>query len=690
MGGPLKKVLFLFLGIVAVAVIAAVSFVLLFDANNFRDDISAKVKQSTGRDLVIEGDIDVSLFPWLAINVGKSTLGNAVGFGDEPFATFEEARLSVKVMPMLLERRVAIGTAALDSLQLNLEVARNGRSNWQDFIDASEAEPEVVETERAADGGTVDIASIAITNASVSYSDAQLGESYILTDFNLSSGSVELGAPVALSGNFNFELQPADLAGDFAIETVMMLDSDAGTVAFSDVEISTLGVDINAEVAPFSYVDDAVPTATIEVDAFSLKSLMQALNIEAPVTADPDALGKVIVDATASMRPEAIVLSSLALVIDDTRFDGELSRASGAAGTISFNLAGDSMNLDRYMAPAAEAAAGDGTVPVEIPTDLIQSLNLRGSLTLDAATLSGMEFTTVELGVNAADGNLRLHPVSADFFDGKYQGDVRINASSGSPVLSVNENISNVNLGSLAVAMFDQENVTGTINGTFRLSGRGDDLAAIQQSLSGTMSMELIEGTWEGTDVWYELRRARALLKKEAAPEPELPARTRFSNVNMSGPVTDGVFRNDNLSAQLPFMQLTGNGNVDFAAAEIDYQLTARVLERPEFIEGASEEELDEFTEAVIPLKISGPLADPSIKPDIEGALKEEVKKKVQEKLFEKLLGGDAEETGETGESGETDEPADNLTEEPASEEEPEKKKSDRDKLKDALKDLIG
>jgi AsmA protein len=680
MGGPLKKVLFLILGIAAVAVVAAVLFVLLFDPNDFREQIAAEVKETTGRDLVIEGDIELSLFPWLAINVGKSTLGNAAGFGDEPFASFEEARLSVKVMPMLLDRKVAIGTAALDSLQLNLAVASNGRSNWQDFIDASEAESHVDEPDVGAHDGTIDIASIAITNASVSYSDAQSGDSFRLSELNLGSGAVELGAPVAVSGDFNFELQPADFAGDFAIEAVLMLDSDAGTVAFSDVEITTLGVGISAEVAPFSYVDDAVPTATIEVDAFSLKSLMQAMSIEAPVTADPDALGKVIVDATASMRPEAIVLSDMTLVIDDTTFGGELSLASDAVGTISFNLAGDAMNVDRYMAPADEGSASADTVPVEIPADLIRSLNLRGNLTLDEATLSGMEFTAVELGLNAAGGNLRLHPISADFFGGKYQGDVRINASSGSPVLSVNENISNVDLGSLAVAMFDQENVTGTINGAFRLSGRGDDLAAIQRSLDGTMSMELIEGTWEGTDIWYELRRARALLKQEPAPEPELPARTRFSNVSASGPVTDGVFSNDNLTAQLPFMQLTGNGEVDFAAADIDYQLTARILERPEFIEGASEEELDEFTEAVIPLRISGPLADPSIKPDIEEALKEEVKKKVQEKLFEKLLGGD----------DEPEDAANDLAEEPSGEEEPEKKKSDKDKLKDALKDLIG
>jgi AsmA protein len=221
--------------------------------------------------------------------------------------------------------------------------------------------------------------------------------------------------------------------------------------------------------------------------------------------------------------------------------------------------------------------------------------------------------------------------------------------------------------------MFDQESVTGSINGSFKLSGTGDDLAAIQRSLNGNISMELLDGTWEGTDVWYELRRARALYKKEPAPEPELPPRTRFSSVRASGPVTDGVFRNDDLLAELPFMRLTGKGNVDFAAAKIDYRMSARILERPEFIEGASDTELDEFTEAVIPLKITGPIADPSIAPDIQQMLKQEAKKEVKKRLLDQFL-DDGEQDG---------------TEEPANDQDTPKKK-DRDKVKDALKDLLG
>ncbi len=119
-------------------------------------------------------------------------------------------------------------------------------------------------------------------------------------------------------------------------------------------------------------------------------------------------------------------------------------------------------------------------------------------------------------------------------------------------------------------------------------------------------------------------------------------------------------------------MQLTGKGSIDLAAATIDYRMSARVLERPEFAQGATEDELEEFTEAVIPLKITGSLADPSIKPDIKAMLREEAKEEIKERLLDKLLGGDEE------------------PEEEPTDEQPEEKKKTRDKVKDALKDLLG
>ena len=326
------------------------------------------------------------------------------------------------------------------------------------------------------------------------------------------------------------------------------------------------------------------------------------------------------------------------VVLDDTVFSGSLSVPRGE-GAYRFDLAGDRLDLARYMAPADEAAAaGSGDeVPVEIPLDLIRSLQAEGKATLERATLGDIVFDDISVTLNVANDTLRLAPMSAALFDGRYNGDVRIAADGANAVLSVNERIEGVDMAALAKAMFDQDNVTGTINGAFKLSGRGADLAAIRRSLSGNMSFTLADGSFEGTDIWYELRRARALLKREEPPEPTLPPRTQFSAVSATGVVTNGVMRNDDLRAELPYMQLTGAGNVDLAEATVNYDLSARILERPEFLTDATEEELAQFTEAVIPLKITGPLASPSVKPDVERLLRDRVEEEIKDKLKDKL-----------------------------------------------------
>src|SRR5688572_32892076 len=122
MGRFLKILLIAVAGLVGLLIVAAIALLLFVDPNDYREEIAAKVKQATGRHLVIEGNLSLKVFPWVAVEVGRSSLGNAPGFGDEPFATFEQARLSVRLLPLILRQEIAIGTASLDSLVLNLMV----------------------------------------------------------------------------------------------------------------------------------------------------------------------------------------------------------------------------------------------------------------------------------------------------------------------------------------------------------------------------------------------------------------------------------------------------------------------------------------------------------------------------------------------------------------------------------------
>ena len=95
----------------------------------------------------------------------------------------------------------------------------------------------------------------------------------------------------------------------------------------------------------------------MQVDAFSLKSLMTRLNIEPPVTADPDALGKILFAGNIRLREGSVAVSEIELVVDDTNFTGDINVGGGDSGGIP---AGAAAPLDRADAVGAPAAVARG------------------------------------------------------------------------------------------------------------------------------------------------------------------------------------------------------------------------------------------------------------------------------------------------------------------------------------------
>ena len=679
---------------VALFAIAAVAFFLFFDANDFREEIGAAVQKATGRELVIEGDVALKVFPWLAVDVGSSALGNAKGFGEVPFGRFERAQLSVRLLPLLFRQEIVVGAIKIEGLVLNLEEDRRGANNWDDLVDGESAAKKDQATASA--DAAVDVASMELTDATFNYYDAASDSRYALNDANLRIGPVTGSRENLLVDGLSLK---ARLEGVGVMPTEFKMSTDSiglqtveQVVTLAKLELTALGMDMSIEPQPFSYADSVQPTATLKIDAFSPRSLMTVFGTEPPETADPVALSRVIIDAKAALKSKTIELTDVTLKLDDTTFRGTLSVPRSSTGTYQFNFDADVIDLTRYMEPAADAGNGASSesVPTEIPVDLIRPLNARGNLRVTRATLGNMEFENVVLGLNAANGRLRLNPIKSGLLGGTYNGDVRIDASGKTPVLSVDEKIEGVDLAALAQAMFAQDNITGAITGNFTLTGRGQDMDAVQRSLAGNMAFELSDGSYEGTDIWFELRRARALLKRETPPQPVLPARTRFSSVTATGVVKNGVMQNDDLFAELPFMQLKGSGSVDLAAATVNYGLNARVLKRPESMTGMTEAELNDFTEAVIPLKITGPLTSPSVKPDVEGLVRKRVEEELKGKLLDRLRKRDTKEAQvedtPTDAAPTEDTPA---AEEPAAEEPMSAEDQAKEELKKKLKGLF-
>lgn len=241
MAKPLKIALIVFAVLVLLLVAAAIALPLLFDPNQFRAQISDAVHKETGRQFEV-GNIDLRVFPWLRVAVTDARLGNAQGFGDEPFAAVHELDVGVRLMPLLLDRQVQVSSVTLDGLRLNLAVNKDGVSNWQDLIDRQEKQEEAPEQAEAEGQSSfkledIDIGGIEISDAAIRYSDAKAGTAYRVEPLNLEIGELQPGEPFDLDLSLTALSDAPKAAADITLKSTVTPDMEVNKITLKDARI---------------------------------------------------------------------------------------------------------------------------------------------------------------------------------------------------------------------------------------------------------------------------------------------------------------------------------------------------------------------------------------------------------------------------------------------------------------------
>lgn len=700
------------LGLVVVLLLAVVIFV---DPNDYRADIEQLVERQTGRALTLEGDLKLSIFPWLALQAGPAALGDAEGFGDEPFVAIREARVGVRLLPLLLRRELEVGQVHLAGARVNLITDETGRQNWSDF-GAQDTEPD---QPAAAEGGleVPTIAGLQIEDAAVTIVNLRDKTRQVVRDFSLKTGRLASGKPFDLAAAFIFE-QDRTLSAQvkFNAEVTVDLESNAHRLAAPRIDVTLLGEGYPADGVPVEVRADAIvaditrelyqledlqvnatwkgegypaagvpialrspqlsadlaaqtlqlPELTLDVagarlsgaiagreilDAPVLNGSLQLaqisprqwlprLGIELPVTADPKVFETLAFSSKLAATSSSVELADIQLQFDDTTARGMFGVADLDAMALRFDLDVDRIDADRYLPPAEEGEqqAQDDTGPTPIPVEALRALNARGELRVEQAVFAGIQFNKLRLGVTARDGRMRLNPVQAGMYGGKYSGDIGVDATGQAARITLDETISGVDFAPLFKDFLETERVSGRGNATLKLNGSGRDTDELLSTLSGNVDFSVTDGALEGADVWYEIRRARALIKQQAVPERTGPARTPFTALQGTGVMKNGVLSNNDLSVATQYLRIGGRGTVDIPANQLDYNLVATVLKIPR--EGADTADAQDLVDAEIPIKITGALDDPKVRPDVEGYLKNQLRQRVdqeREKLEDKV-----------------------------------------------------
>jgi AsmA protein len=394
--------------------IALLAFAATFDANNYKPQIIEQVEKATGRTFSIDGDINLSVFPWVGLKVERVSLGNEKGFKAEQFAAIRQLDVKVNVLP-LLKKEVEINTVRLHGLNVSLEVAKNSANNWSSLaqtgaVTESAMESEATAAEKAQQpaeekAGALPLQSLRVegfefVDAMISYDDRSSNTSATVSELNLTTSAIAFDEQIDVTFGARIEnSQPAidtrlemstqltfdkeltrytlrDLvftiianANEFIpqqekIEVRSSIDvsMDEQRVVLKQLQLTALGTTTLADITVTQFMQDPVILGDIEVQPFNAREVAKRVAVELPVMAKANALHHVAIKTKIKLHGQKLQANDFDLALDDSTLSGWLHVIDIGKQQLRYDLSFDQLNINDYMPPVVETAEKPGVV----------------------------------------------------------------------------------------------------------------------------------------------------------------------------------------------------------------------------------------------------------------------------------------------------------------------------------------
>ena len=395
----LKWISFVLAGLVVITLLGVLAIVWFVDPNSFKSRIESAVKDATGRDFVLVGDIELGFFPWLALRAGEGRFGNASGFGAEPMVTWKSAQLGARLFPLLRGELVA-DRVHLTGMEIRLVRRADGVANWQGIGGNKPADPNAKPMELRIDG-------IEIKDSRVSFVDETIPRHVEVTALNLTTDEIAPGEPLTgneIAGVLHMDgFAPAGVPFRLAVPKAV-LPKDYASIEVQEYSLRFGGFEAEGGVNG-TFGAQPKLQGKIESNQFDPRALLLSAGVAPPKTTDRDALGKVLLKATWAFDAGAINVDPFSLTVDDTHFTGDFLRGAGVDPVGQFSLRGDAMNISRYVPPK-----DPNSEPFVLPTAMLKQLKFAGIITLDQATLDDIVMKGVTLRLILDEQGLRGVP----------------------------------------------------------------------------------------------------------------------------------------------------------------------------------------------------------------------------------------------------------------------------------------
>ena len=571
------------------------SMALLTSDDKVREAVKAELRNVTGLDLALRGDVSVSLFP-----TGSITFTNVVlGDDAQPALTAERVTARLRFFP-LFAGRIEIADVALVQPQITVELNPDGSSNWSKLI---ERLAQALGPRRGrADLGTP-FSEIALDGGTLILRDASRGISETLHNVNLALAWPSIAKTFAATGRVMWRGE--------SLDTTINLSDFAAALAGN-----RSGIKVRMQGAPLKFAFEGSmsmrPTlridGTVAADAVALRDTMRWAGLK-PLTGG--GFGRFSLKAKTAISGGTIALSAVNVELDGNTAEGVITYATAGRQTLQGTLAAEELDLTPYISTIRLLTSNErdwNRVPIAL--DGLSGFDLDLRMSAAKITMSRVKLNRTALAANLRGGSLTVTVGEAQAFGGIAKGSFVLATSDHGVDLKSQMQFTDVDLESCLNELFNLRRIEGRGNLTIALDATGDNVLALTRTLNGTAQLTGRQGAIVGLNIEQLLRR---LERRPLSGTGDFRSgRTPFEKLTVDVKIAQGLATIENALIEGPKVRLVLGGQASIPGREFDLRgVAALVGNGPPDAPPAFE----------LPFMVQGPWEDPIMLPDTQALI---------------------------------------------------------------------
>lgn len=631
-------------GVVVAVLVAALFLVpLLIPPEVLKPRVQAAASEALGRPVTIAGDVRVAVLPRIEARAAGVTIANPEGFSQSDFATADELRAALALLP-LLARKVEVTEFVLTSPSITLEQKRNGENNWTFGSPEGAGAPKPPGAPFKRRPGALPLEAafgdVRLVDGSVRYIDRASGTEHAVSDLDLKIDLPSLSKPLNLDGDLVLD-------GN-ALSVTARLDSLRG---FFDGKTAPFSLDLKSDLAVvsakgrFAESEDLDFSGDVKAEAPSLRALADAFDVDLPPGAG--IYKRFSVEGAASGAPDNIVFENAKLAFDAIRGEGSFTAdLRGAKPKVRGDLALGALDLNPYLPESAKAKSVGGGAPAwsEEPMDLSALKAVDAELSLTATSLAFQEYRFGASRIEATLDNGRLDARLSELnaYDGTAIATVVVNVRPTTPTYTLNADLTGVQAQPLLKAAANFSRLIGVGGAEVNVTAKGRSQAEIMRSLDGTGGFDFRDGALKGINLGAVARGVEgAIAGNFDASAFSSSQSTDFSELVGAFTVKNGVAQTREFRMLSPLLRVDGQGALDIGRQAVDFALTPTLVASTAGQGGAVD-----LKGLAIPVRIKGSWSSISMGLDQQAVAKAAAAKALggsdAGKLIDEKVGGEA------------------------------------------------